>query len=164
MRRRLFNTLNKKNTKPETTHSKQALALSLLPSRLAQQQVDWSQPRILTQVARNTGLVVGPLIFTLLKLAVTAGGERAAWRRVDFGRSKRNQKLGLGGFSFQNISGFVQNLLSLVCVCVFFGSVVWRCCSVSFGFGGSTDVCFVGDSVLVTGAATSPAIATTTFC
>eukprot|EP00913_Durusdinium_trenchii_P026388 g24760.t1 len=38
--------------------------------------------RILTQVSRNVGLVIGPLIFTVLKLAVTGDGERVSPRSM----------------------------------------------------------------------------------
>jgi len=37
---------------------------------------------ILTQVSRNVGLVIGPLIFTVLKLAVTGDGERVSPRSM----------------------------------------------------------------------------------
>ncbi|CAK9078458.1 unnamed protein product [Durusdinium trenchii] len=44
---------------------------------------------ILTQVSRNVGLVIGPLIFTVLKLAVTGDGERAAWTEMMVGSGTR---------------------------------------------------------------------------
>ena len=54
--------------------------------------------RILTQVSRNVGLVVGPLVFTILKTLVTGDGERdARWRELPWGAHGSHGAHGVSG-------------------------------------------------------------------